>query len=367
MRKIIALSLAVGLLPVVGRLVVRATEPADRPVKGRVLVLENERTLTGDIEQVGEQYRVKRLVGETWVPAAGVLRLCGSLEEAHRVLQGRANLDDPDERLRLAEWCREHGLRRQARDELKAAAQMRPGDARIRRLLDYMEQSLMRDQAPRPAPVAQSTVPPVDVTADSLGMFASKVQPILMNACLRCHTAGRGGRFQLTRVSGSGLTNRRSTEQNLAATLAEVDARQPAASRLLLKAVSLHARGMTQAPLKDRRAPAYRALERWVNLTLENNPHLREQAVASAPPAPGGERFGADREPAPTPAPITPTASATPSAPEKPAPEKAAPGPKPVPASPTPAAKPAGPASSDPVDPEAFNREFHPRPQPGKP
>src|SRR5262245_61471732 len=121
MKKIIAISLAAATILGASLLSVRAiepeTRPEPRPAKGRVLILDNEHTLTGDIEQVGDQYRVKRLVGETWVPLGKVLRLCASLEDAHRYLQGRANLNDPDERLRLADWCRQHGLREEAYEE----------------------------------------------------------------------------------------------------------------------------------------------------------------------------------------------------------------------------------------------------------
>ncbi len=360
MRTIIALCLGAGVFLGAGRSLLRATEPAGKPHTGRVLVLTNERTLTGDIEQVGEQFRVKRLVGETWVPADQVLRLCVSLEEALGVLRGRANLNDPDERLRLSDWCRQHGLRQQARDELKAACAIRPDDARLRRMLGYLEQALQREQA-RPVVAVEKPVPRVDVTAESLGLFASKVQPILMNTCLRCHTAGRGGQFQLTRVAGPGMSNRRSLDRNLTAVLAEVDARAPRSSRLLNKAVSIHARGMTQAPLKDRQTPAFRTLQAWVLLTVESNPQLREQALAGSPPVPSpapskpSAGWGADRAPAaapPAPA-AAPTAPAT--TPSSPAASK------PLPA-PAPAAKPAEPSSPDPVSPEEFNRQFHPQP-----
>ena len=36
---------------------------------GRVLILENQRTLEGDVERVGDQYRVRRSTGEMWVAA----------------------------------------------------------------------------------------------------------------------------------------------------------------------------------------------------------------------------------------------------------------------------------------------------------
>jgi hypothetical protein len=348
MKNVIVSSLGAGAVLAALLTACRAQGPQPAqtaPTKGRVLVLDNERTLTGDIERIGEQYRVKRLIGETWVPAAKALRLCASLEEAHTYLRGRANLGDPDERVRLGEWCRQHGLREQAVAELKAAVQMRPGDEHIRRVLTHLEQAKPRGPSAPPVRPTEKALPRVEVTAESLGLFASKVQPILMNACASCHTGGRGGNFQLTRVHGSPSSSLRSQEQNLSATLAQVDVRQPELSKLLLKALSIHGPGMTQAPLKGRQAPAYRTLEKWVTQTLAANPQLRQTlpaatatAAAGLPPAPmppgnSGE-FGADYK-----------------APKQPAPKE-----------PTPPPPPAAPKaeSNDPVDPDGFNRTFHP-------
>ena len=100
--------------------------PADRgPAHGKVLVLENDQTLAGDVERAGDLYRVRRLIGETTVPAERVLRLCADMGEAYAFLRGRANLSDADERLRLAEWCRLNGLHDQALAEVKAAVELR--------------------------------------------------------------------------------------------------------------------------------------------------------------------------------------------------------------------------------------------------
>ena len=78
--------------------VVCLAEPA---VTGRVLILDNDRVLEGEIERVGDQYRIRRPSGETWLPASKAQALCYSLEEGYICLRERANLDDPDERLRL--------------------------------------------------------------------------------------------------------------------------------------------------------------------------------------------------------------------------------------------------------------------------
>jgi hypothetical protein len=349
MKATIFLLVCAALLPPCGR--PAAAEP---PRTGKVLLLENEHTLLGDVERVGEQYRVRRVVGETWVPAGRVLCLCGSLEEAYAFVRGRANLKDPDERLRLARWCRANGLRDQAVAEVRAAVQLRPEHAETRRLLAHLEQAAaLPAAAPRPA-VAEGPPPAVDLTGECLGAFATRVQPILMNTCASCHTPAHPGPFKLERAYDMGLLNTRTMQQNLAAVLAQVNTNQPQSSPLLTKAVSDHGK-VGQAPLRGRQAPAYRMLEDWVRLTVDNNPQLREPAGVPAgaephPPAPRGEAaWGTDAPhappagpPAPTPVPAAPAAA---------------------PAAQPPAGAPARPP--DPFDPEEFNRQAHPdKPKP---
>jgi hypothetical protein len=313
---------------------------AEPPATGKVLVLDNERTLEGDIERVGTQYRVKRSVGVTWVPAEKVLHLCASREEAHAFLARRANLDDPDERLRLARWCHLHGLRDQALAEVRAAAELRPSHAETRRLLQLLGQAVRHgaeaDRAPptTPAlPAARVDVPPVELTAQALGQFTTKVQPILMNACARCHVADGAGAFRLERTHGIGQVNRRATQQNLAAVLGQLDLRRPEASPFLVKAASAH--GPTgEAPLKGRQAEALAALEEWVRLTLSQDPRRQDPLPAPRPSATAAK-------PAATPGdkPMSPAA----------------------PPAPTKAAEPA-----DEFDPAQFNRQAHPDRKPAE-
>ncbi|MFO0930619.1 MAG: hypothetical protein U0736_26910 [Gemmataceae bacterium] len=200
------LGLLAGLLTELAGTEPTPSVPAAPPARaaGRVLVLDTERTVTGEIERVGDQYRIKRLIGETYLPADRVLKVCGSLDEAYDFLQRRANLNDPDERTRLAEWCRQHGLKRQAVTEAKAALALKPTDDRLRRLVRYLEESLARGETPTAAAPREEPHPRIEVSADSLNLFTSRVQPILINACASCHNAGRGGTFQLSRAYGSG-------------------------------------------------------------------------------------------------------------------------------------------------------------------
>ncbi len=307
----------------------RAGQPETARTTGNVLVLDNERTLEGDIERVGQQYRVRRQVGELWVPAQNALRLCETREEAYTFLRARANLRDPDEHLRLARWCYAQGLHGQALEEATAAVALRPEHAESRRLLSRLQ------RAPTANPVSQSPKPPLEeerannpqspeLSTESLSLFVSRVQPIVMNACATCHATGRGGAFKLIRTYETGIS-RRTTQRNLAAVLAQVNKDRPNVSPLLTKAVSMHGKPgeMVQSPLKNREVAAYRSLEEWIRVTLDNNPHLRDKTAR-----PGTLSVVTER--------------ASVAVPET-----------------RPTATPAEPM--DPFDPNTFNRQMHPK------
>jgi hypothetical protein len=264
---------------------VRAGDLTPAQKTGKVLVLDTERTLEGDIERQGEQYRVRRSLGELWVQRENVLRLCRDYPEAYAFLRTRANLRDPDEHLRLARWCQLHGLKNEALLEVTEAVRLRPQHAESQRLLRSLQRTALINKESKSTPTTQEadtapTAPAVDT--ESLSVYVTRIQPLLMNACASCHTTGRGGAFKLTRTFENSLTNRKITLQNLAAVLARVSPEQPQASALLQKAVSVHG-DMAQPALKGREAPAYRTLENWVLTTLENNPQLHEQPGQAAP------------------------------------------------------------------------------------
>jgi hypothetical protein len=355
MKTVIYSLLGAGLLLTIGAL------QAEPPSTGKVLVLEGDRTLEGDIERVGDQYRVRRTVGETWLPASRVLRLCADNADALNYLRSRTNLDDPDERLCLAQWCVDHGMQEQALAEVQAAIQMRPGHAASMHLLERLKKQPVATPAPAPVlpPGDEVDSPaPVDLTAEALAQFTTKVQPILMNACAGCHAAGRGGSFKLTRLGDGFTRNRKTIQQNLAAVIAYVNPQEPQNSRLLTKAVSIHGDMDKAPPLPNRQAPAYRTLEEWVRRTMENNPQIRDHVVALEAPTPQPEPklpsdgFASEQRPGTTPAATdeapTPNATGQPSAI---APPKA---PR------NPDEKPSAAQPVDPYDPDEFNRQEHP-------
>lgn len=322
-------------------LVLQAADLPAPPPKGRVLLLNSERILEGDIEKAGEQYRVHRATGgETLVPGDNVLRLCASREEAYEYLRERANLADPDEHLRLARWCQTYELRPQALVEVKAAATLRPEDTRIRGLLASLERAAAAPPAapalpPVPVPVPAAP-PPVDLSEETVTAFAKRVQPILMNTCAGCHNAEHPS-FRLSRAFGDTPTYGKTVQQNLAAVLPQIRPEQPESSPLLVMAASIHG-GAAQAPLKGRQTPAYRALEEWVKATVAGNPQLQRTRLAAAPAERETGNFAAGKA---EPQPAKTSDPAPPASPPKPA-----------------EAQPAAPA--DEFDPLIFNRQMHP-------
>jgi hypothetical protein len=342
-----------------------AEESSAAKPAGRVLVLDNERTLEGDIERQADQYHIRRAVGELWVPTGSVLRLCKNFEEAYAFLRSRANLNDPDEHLRLAHWCQLHGLRSQAISEVTEAVELRPNHGESRRLLHNLQrcatlQTNGEAHPPRSAEETGAGQNPPSINTESLSLFVTRVQPILMNACANCHATGRGGSFKLMRTYETGLGSRRATHQNLAAVLGQVNQDHLQASQLLTKAVSVHG-DMVQPALKGREAAAYRALEEWLRVTVGSNPQVHERASMAMIPLGAPEPVGGTSL-----APGKPEAVAEPATASKPQagkPGQATTAPS-IPeaagqigkASPAPgAAEPV-----DPFDPVIFNRQMHP-------
>lgn len=353
--------------------------------QGKVAILANDRILQGDIELVGKQYRIRRSIGESWLPADQVRCLCGTLEEAFAYLLAQANLNDGDERLRLARWCHLHGLKQHAADEAAAAVRLRPDHVESQRLLKGMQRSLNSDLPSEQTKdeAEPEPVPNLPYNASSLGLFVNKVQPILMNACARCHACGKGGAFKLTRVyDEGGLGNRRTTQQNLMATLAQLNRERPQNSPLLSYALTLHGNA-DMPPLPGRTATAYRTLEEWVQQALAGLPRTTAAAppitepksigvvqpsispavaatpppAASVPSAPGGATWITKWQPpaketieAPQPD-STPAASESQPEVDPPATEFAQPRANSEPESSTPV---------DPFDPLIFNRQMHP-------
>jgi hypothetical protein len=284
-----------------------AAEPPAASAKGHILVLDNDKVYEGDIERVGDRYRIRRALkeGESWVPCSQALRLCDSMADAFAYLRSRANLNDPDERLRLAQWCHLHEMPAQAVLEVKAAYDLRPDHEETKRLFSRLQQTAgLPAPAPQSAPPAHTEpireLPPAELDAESLSQFVTHVQPVLMNSCASCHGAGHGGGLHLTRVYGVVPASRSATQQNLSAVLAQMSMGHPSASPLLSKALTAHWSGEnTQPPFTGRQAPPYRVLEEWVARTIAHNPQLAQRLRNVDPASSKGQVSMGPENPAP--------------------------------------------------------------------
>lgn len=342
--------------------------PAERG-KGKVLLLRSERVLEGEIERVGSQYCVRRGGGESWVAADQTVRLFADWDELFRHKRSRTNLGDPDERLRLALWCQRNGMKSKGLVEARAALEMRPRHIPTQRLVTLLERSL-RSQGERPhhekvIPAGASrpvATPTLDLTADAINSFTTRVQPILANACSRCHIGG-SGKFDLVRVNAG--DERVAALHNASAALANVNADNAALSPLLIKAVSPHG-GARQPPLKSPSAPAFVTLRRWVEQTLASNPHLRTRTVAPANISTSAQAAPSVATP-PAASPMLPALGKGPAEISRPQPRLEVTAVPPSAAPTTPATLPASvrqsPQIADPDDPydvSEFNRRLHP-------
>jgi hypothetical protein len=98
-----------------------------------------------------------------------------------------------------------------------------------------------------------------------LKVFASEVQPALINRCGRCHNQASSLPWRMIVPTAGSRPTAPTTRENLAAALKFVDGNDPQQSKLLIKATSPHGGG--DAPLGVRNAKAIQSLRRWLSMS----------------------------------------------------------------------------------------------------
>ncbi|WP_020473255.1 hypothetical protein [Zavarzinella formosa] len=249
----------------------------------KIVVLDNENLLTGEVSRVEEGWQIRQPVGgEVVLPPKRILAIVADRPAAFQVIAKRANLRDADERLRLAKWCFLQGLPEEALHQAKTAVTMRPGFTAAEQFLATLQVAkppvpspIVPAKAESSAPVAVAKeIPDVDYNSASFPFFSTQVHAILLNTCANCHSRDDSKTFHLVRQTG-----RTAISRNLMSTLAQINPNDPAKSALLIKAVTPHGTA-TVAPLRTRNHPAYLALEAWVMIarapegTLEPGPRV---------------------------------------------------------------------------------------------
>ena len=189
-----------------------------------VLVLDGYKLLEGQVTQVedyndasGETklYRVTSAGSIQTLPAKSVLFHGTSRQEAYQFVKGKWNPTTVDDWIKMAEWCRNAGLIVEALAAAKIAARAAPPDAYLTKMIGELEvakakmpvERMVRIVRPAPPKVTNPTVVPsvkllekpiTDPAVEKF--FGLKIQPILMNQCVACHSdPKKGTKFVLTR------------------------------------------------------------------------------------------------------------------------------------------------------------------------
>ncbi|HEX3146609.1 MAG TPA: hypothetical protein VHR66_00815 [Gemmataceae bacterium] len=283
------------------------------PPATRVVILDNENLIEGEVTRLATGYQIRRAVGgDMTLPTSRVKAVVADRKEAFAFVCERANLRDADERLRLARWCSTNGLPTEALSEARIAAKMRPGFGAAERYAQSLEMTAKTAPVVDPAVVQAKTetpagdkvtdVPVIDYNSESFPLFASRVNSVLVNACANCHARDDIKGFRLTRTSG-----RPGVTKNMMSALQQVNAAEPTQSPILVKALMPHG-SATEAPFKTRNHPAFQTLETWARFaraadgTLEPErplPTTEPRKLPDLPPPPPGNVFGQDSKTVP--------------------------------------------------------------------
>jgi hypothetical protein len=325
-----------------------------------VLVLRNGSILQGRITPVNDMFLVTiGENGEVRLPRAEVEFQCRDLDEAYLRQRNALVSDTPAEHLELAEWCLRHGLLARASDQLLVVLSQEPGHPRLgvleQRLNALGEQALAPSIAEPPRSEPSLPVSPTTpkISPQLMQQFTTIVQPILLNRCAAyaCHGRGSEGKYRLIRpLSGNGTTSRM-TRQNLQATRPYMDLESPEKSRILEQANIAHG-GAKSSPFADKHAYQFSLLANWVQRAAASESIATNrggpQRSSSSAQTPDAIRFELGRIGTETA--VQPASAAVP--------DRALPaGKRPRSVAPL---LPKPNAASDPLDPEIFNRQYHP-------
>src|SRR5437867_2775811 len=86
----------------------------DLATKSRVLLFRSGRVVEGRIAETQTHYVVIRPIGTVEVAKTNIELVASDLEEIYRYKLARVNERDPEEHLRLAQWCQFVNLREHA-------------------------------------------------------------------------------------------------------------------------------------------------------------------------------------------------------------------------------------------------------------
>jgi hypothetical protein len=256
------------------------------------LLLKNGEVLEGKVFVAGDQYYVALPAGEIRVKRAEAECFCRDLEEGYHSKRAKFDAPQVQDHLALAEWCLRHKLTGHASRELADALAADPKHPRIALVQRRLELAL-REPPPAGVPSAPTNAPTHDdldrlvrsLPASTVETFTNSIQPLLLNHCATagCHGPASTGGLRLLRMPAGRTPTRRLTQRNLHATLAAVDRKKPAESRLLTLSIEPHG-GATSPVFSGRDVEKVRQLTAWVHAVSATRPPPTPDSIDPGPP-----------------------------------------------------------------------------------
>ena len=314
-----------------------------------VLLLSNGLVVQGKITKEASGYRLRTKVGEIPYGRREVEAAFGSLAEAYEYKSSRTPKHDPDERLKLAQWCLTNGMTVEAKAELEAVLELNPEHRRAKGMLfqidavvgrtakrdDEVVRSSVEMSRPSTLPAAADPDAPAPLDLNALRdenrrnprgrgvpvifdlpdpvairryeVFARRVHPILQKHCAGCHNERTPGSFPFLQAKiRRDFSNDLILRANLDATLRLVNPDDPAHSKLLTSSLMSHPPKNQPIFLGANQLP-YRELSAWV-MSLKSapeptDPGVREASYTTSRPD-SGEGFAVGREEVAEPPPV---------------------------------------------------------------
>lgn len=227
--------------------------PAALTVAPRMLVLRTGRVVEGTIHRNSAGYAVELPTGSMMISEELVQFVAANRFDAHRQMAATIDTSTAAGRIELAGWCLKNGFYEEAANELRAALKLEPSNASARRMLTRLEEikrpdRLMHRTYERNTRKTFDGFAAPDVKSlgglsrEATAMYASRIQPILMNRCAvtGCHGPQDTNPFRLERVSREKNTHRLVSDRNLARVLNYVNSQNVEASRLLTEPSGPH-------------------------------------------------------------------------------------------------------------------------------
>jgi len=251
------------------------------------ILLRNGNVLRGDVEPLGDLALVRRGgVDQLRLHASQVVGTGRSLQDLYHLRASKRSTYDIKATLDDARWC----LRQEMHDEFEKlllhAESLDPTHfetVRLRRQWMVISQPADPRQPSRvqisedPEPVERKASEEAEEATDrelqaagmpetALAYFSRQVQPLLISRCgnAGCHRGPRESGWELVHWGTHVRPPGRMTKQNLAATLHQLDRRDPGQSELIRYALTPHG-GRRDAPVKAADDPVLPALRHWVD------------------------------------------------------------------------------------------------------